>query len=112
MFPRPLLHTILYACFLCCGVGCQSDVMKSEVDQKGTATVSLSEVSTETNSQPSQSGVVVLELFTSQGCSSCPPADDNLRRVDQLARQQNLSIYPLSFHVDYWNRLGWTVQFR
>jgi hypothetical protein len=49
---------------------------------------------------------VVVELFTSQGCSSCPPADALLStladRPDVLA---------LAFHVDYWNRLGWTDPF-
>jgi hypothetical protein len=44
----------------------------------------------------------VVELFTSQGCSSCPPADDILRGY---ADAEN--VYPLSFHVTYWNRLGW-----
>ena len=52
--------------------------------------------------------VAVVELFTSQGCSSCPPADAVLSRVDELAREKKLSVYVLSFHVDYWNRLGWT----
>lgn len=51
--------------------------------------------------------VAVLELFTSEGCSSCPPADDLL---PQLARLDS-NIIPLSFHVDYWNRLGWTDPF-
>lgn len=49
----------------------------------------------------------VLELFTSEGCSSCPPAD---RLLPQLATE-NTSVIPLSFHVDYWNRLGWTDPF-
>ncbi len=53
---------------------------------------------------------VVLELFTSQGCSSCPPADALLRRI---ARDPDLRgrVIPLAFHVDYWNRLGWRDPF-
>ncbi|HEY4177222.1 MAG TPA: DUF1223 domain-containing protein [Kofleriaceae bacterium] len=47
-------------------------------------------------------GPVVVELFTSQGCSSCPPADKVLA---DLAKKTD--IIPLSFHVDYWNDLGW-----
>lgn len=45
----------------------------------------------------------VVELFTSQGCSSCPPADDMLK---DLIRQGD--VVALSYHVDYWNYLGWT----
>ena len=51
-------------------------------------------------------GIAVLELFTSEGCSSCPPADDVLR---DLARDSN--VVALSFHVTYWNRLGWKDSF-
>jgi hypothetical protein len=51
--------------------------------------------------------VAVLELFTSEGCSSCPPADDLLPQLAKL----DSNIIPLSFHVDYWNRLGWTDPF-
>ena len=51
-------------------------------------------------------GPVLVELFTSQGCNSCPPADaylgDLTRRGDVL---------PLAFHVDYWDRLGWKDPF-
>ena len=53
-------------------------------------------------------GFVVMELFTSQGCSSCPPADELLGKY---AAQNNPNIIPLSFHVDYWNRLGWKDSF-
>lgn len=50
---------------------------------------------------------VVVELYTSQGCSSCPPADALLRELSEKAQQQRVRLYPLSFHVDYWNFLGW-----
>lgn len=53
----------------------------------------------------------MLELFTSQGCSSCPPADEVLTDFAKQARSEGLAIYPLSFHVDYWNRLGWRDPF-
>lgn len=52
-------------------------------------------------------GFAVVELFTSQGCSSCPPADQVLARLAQVAESKDLPIYVLSLHVDYWNRLGW-----
>ena len=56
----------------------------------------------------SSTGFAVLELFTSQGCSSCPPADALLGRY---AAKADANIFPLSFHVDYWNRLGWKDPF-
>lgn len=51
---------------------------------------------------PGAKHVAVLELFTSQGCSSCPSAD---RLLDKYSNKEN--VIALSFHVDYWNRLGW-----
>ncbi|MGB0411698.1 MAG: DUF1223 domain-containing protein, partial [Pikeienuella sp.] len=45
---------------------------------------------------------VVVELFTSQGCSSCPPADEFLGRIADRE-----DIIALSLHVDYWDYLGW-----
>lgn len=52
-------------------------------------------------------GAVVVELFTSQGCSSCPPADQLLAGLSEIADKHQLPVYCLSFHVDYWNSLGW-----
>jgi hypothetical protein len=50
---------------------------------------------------------VVVELFTSQGCSSCPPADAYLRELTKDRRD----VLALAFHVTYWDRLGWKDPF-
>ena len=59
------------------------------------------------NADPTPAGPVVLELFTSQGCSSCPPADRILTKLSQAGDVGGKPIVALSFHVDYWNDLGW-----
>lgn len=52
-------------------------------------------------------GPLVIELFTSQGCSSCPPADALLGRLAHAGELGGRKLAPLSFHVDYWDDLGW-----
>lgn len=50
-------------------------------------------------------GIAVLELFTSEGCSSCPPADDLIGKIQN--EFQDKQVFALAYHVDYWDHQGW-----
>lgn len=56
--------------------------------------------------QPAQ----IIELFTSEGCSSCPPADEYLGKLENHPQLWQ-EVIPLAYHVDYWNYLGWSDKF-
>lgn len=61
----------------------------------------------ERDQQQQDPSFAVVELFTSQGCSSCPRADELLTKIHNVAQEDERPVYVLSWHVDYWNRLGW-----
>lgn len=60
---------------------------------------------------PAHNAIVIAELFTSEGCSSCPQADEVLSRLVQQQPIANVTVLGMSENVDYWNRLGWVDPF-
>lgn len=61
------------------------------------------------NTETINKSFTIVELYTSQGCSSCPRADRVFEQIAQDYKDQN--VIPLGFHVDYWDRLGWKDTF-
>ena len=68
----------------------------------------VSKIENKEEAEETYPSVVVVELFTSQGCSSCPPADVLLEKVKT---QYPNDVFALSYHVDYWNYIGWEDPF-
>jgi hypothetical protein len=80
------------AALLACGLALHTDAQKSQMDARD-------------NSKPKP---VLVELFTSEGCSSCPPADALLRKINGRRTSEDQVIVAISEHVTYWNQLGWS----
>ena len=88
--------------FIIFSAGCSMQTVESQKQMEN----SPSETA---NMQPKQ--MVLVELFTSEGCSSCPPADKALIFLQNEQPVPQAEIITLSFHVDYWNYLGWKDEF-
>ena len=68
-------------------------------------TISFSTASLKNKMAKEQDGFALIELFTSEGCSSCTPADEALGEIQNKYNDKNVLV--LSYHVDYWNKLEW-----
>jgi hypothetical protein len=75
------------------------------------AAIYVSIVLAKTTESSTPRKAVVVELFTSEGCSSCPPADELLGHLRHDLSTKNIQVIPLGFHVDYWDGLGWKDRF-
>lgn len=73
-------------------------------------TIFISAVSKKSkNVSKDEKGFALIELFTSEGCSSCPPADEAISDIQNEYKNEN--VVAVGFHVDYWDRLGWKDAF-
>ncbi|MEM9493152.1 MAG: DUF1223 domain-containing protein [Myxococcota bacterium] len=100
-------------------IGCSREPVRASTEQPTTASSTGSETAVQvvpTTVHPAEPRPAVqpllVELFTSQGCHSCPPADRLLSKLgEDGVSDLKRPIIPLSFHVDYWNYLGWSDPF-
>ncbi len=86
-------------------------IILSEVSKEHGGRVAVTDVLKAMASGPASGPLVVAELFTSEGCSSCPPADALLRLIAAGELRDAADVLTIGEHVDYWDRLGWRDPF-
>lgn len=92
------------ALILLAAVGLPGFVVSRFTDNRTCKAPKVAVVNSKAKADSTVKGLAVVELFTSEGCSSCPTADALL---EKLAAEGQNNVYVLSYHVDYWDRLGW-----